>query len=111
MSENQNIAKKVLLTIQAAGEISERESKNLLEHLMQEDGFRSIESLGCEDDIARELLRLSTELEFKLVIPPRTLQDDLSSPLDTFLLSKKKQAAKNSAYPNDTAGFLIKIDE
>jgi hypothetical protein len=110
MSEFEITVHKLLESMVADKKITGNEAQKLQRILVTEENFNRVSRLHKEDEIAHELLTIISEASIKVVIPTHGSQDDLSSPLDAFLLSKKKETDRQTINSGNSIAVLVKID-
>ena len=109
MSKLEIIAQKLVYTMVCDGKITENESKTLLRFLLNKKISNIITKTQDEELIAEELLNLINQIPMRIVISAYSTQDDLSSPLDTFLVTKKRESVRIPPRNNNPI-CLMKID-
>ncbi|OMJ83709.1 hypothetical protein SteCoe_14379 [Stentor coeruleus] len=111
MSELENSVTRNLLFLVKDRKISKIEYNNLLKVFLSKDTMKRLEQIPDDEGIRSELLQILLEPSVNILIPTHnTSIDELSSPLDTFLLSKKRRAERNPDISTRGIGMLIKID-
>lgn len=111
MSGTENYIEKYLLGLVRDGKINRVEYYSLLSIFMREETLKNLAQIQDENELNKELLKIIAEASVHVAIPPHNvLQDDLSSPLDTFLLSTKKESDKKQHNSKFGLESLIKID-
>ena len=96
MEDFQNIATKGVSKLEKEGKISEMQSKLLFSLIKQENISETIVKGHSEEEILLEIMKILEGVSFNLSIPQRGIYDDVSSPLDTLLQSKKRQTCSTS---------------
>ena len=110
MSELEVIAITLVTSMVNEGRVTENQARLLLRFLLQEDFISHINLNSNHEEITQQLIRRLDEVSIKVSIPPNEQQNDLSSPLDSFLLSKKKISDRNSAHSPRGSGNLIHLN-
>ena len=88
--------KRIVANLREEGKINEIQAKMLFSLSTEAYLLESIVDNRSEGEIRSEILKIIHGVSFRISIPQRGVYDDLSSPLDTFLQSKKKHTCSSS---------------
>lgn len=94
MEELSNLVSKQISSLQIEGRITESESRRLVRVLESNGSLGEKDGSLNEGQIRKEILKILDNNAIRVCIPPANQSDDISSPLDTFLVLKKRQTYK-----------------
>ncbi|OMJ91996.1 hypothetical protein SteCoe_5313 [Stentor coeruleus] len=94
MEEMLNLVSKQIFSLQIEGRITESESRRLTRMLENNESLGGKDANMNEGQIRKEILKILDSNAIRVCIPPTNQSDDISSPLDTFLVLKKRQTYK-----------------
>jgi hypothetical protein len=92
------------------GRINRAQTKALLSMIYMPSIIEKFSKAANTVELRDGILKLTEEISISVSIPPNRALDDLSSPLDTFLLNKKREALKNRC-SNEHRSILIKLNQ
>lgn len=93
------LSSRQISSLEIQEKIKEMQTKLVLTLVNQEFSCEKLSKISCEDQPNRNILKIQG-VSFNLSIPPKCISEDISSPLDNFLLHKKKHMVRPSPQQN-----------
>ena len=97
-------------SLESENKITKQQSKFLAVLLSSQETSETLIKNHSTEDIRTEILKIVGDVSYNLYIPPHTIYEDLSSPMDSYLLLKKKQACRSSNYVSSSQ-ILKKLEK